>query len=58
MSMIKDEDDKNEIEQYFLERYKNASFRVVPGHWPDFKSKDDVDTWINLMEKMFDVYFE
>jgi L-arabinose isomerase len=35
-----------EIETYFAEQYKKAKFTVVPGHWPDFKSKEEVDKWI------------
>lgn len=35
-----------EVYKYFMEQYQNAKFRVVPGHWPDFQSKMEVDTWI------------
>lgn len=37
---------KKEIEEYFVLKYKDANFRVVPGHWPDFKTKEEVDEWI------------
>ena len=40
----------DEIKRYFLERYEKASFRVVPGHWPDFESREAVDRWIEAME--------
>jgi L-arabinose isomerase len=43
---------EKEIEQYFMEKYKKASFRMVPGHWPDFKTKEEVDKWIDFMESM------
>ena len=33
------ENDLTEVENYFWEQYKKASFRVVPGHWPEFKAK-------------------
>lgn len=45
--------DKKEIEKYFFEKYEKANFRVVPGHWPDFKSKAQVDIWIQFMEDVF-----
>lgn len=44
--------------KYFLERYRKCDFRVVPGHWPDFKSKEDVDQWIQSNEKLSDAIFE
>ena len=44
----------DEVWKYFLERYRKCDFRVVPGHWPDFKSKEDVDKWIQFMEKLSD----
>ena len=42
----------DEVWKYFLERYRKCDFRVVPGHCPDFKSKEDVDKWIQFMEKL------
>lgn len=50
----------SEVEKYFKEKYSKADFRVVPGHWPDFKTKEDVDYWIMIMElmnKQFNDYF-
>ncbi|HAQ41551.1 MAG TPA: hypothetical protein DCM73_12465 [Clostridiales bacterium] len=49
-----------EIEKYFVERYKKCGVRVVPGHWPEMKTKEDVDRWIELLKKseeMLDVLF-
>ena len=48
----------DEVWKYFLKKYEKAGFRVVPGHWPDFKSKEDVDRWIHLMEEMGRFYLE
>lgn len=28
-----------EIEDYFMEQYNKANFKVVPGHWPEMKTK-------------------
>lgn len=41
-----------DIQEYFSEKYKGASFRVVPGHWPNFQSKEEVDRWIDNMEAL------
>ena len=38
----------DEIKAYFAEQYQEAKFRVVPGHWPDFKSKEEVEQWIKF----------
>ena len=44
----------DEVWKYFFEQYRKCDFRVVPYHWPDFKSKEDVDKWIQFMEKLSD----
>ena len=44
----------DEVWKYSLEQYRKCDFRVTPGHWPDFKSKEDVDKWIQFMEKLSD----
>lgn len=38
-----------DIKKYFFEQYKKQEFRVVPGHWPDFRTKKEVDDWISMM---------
>ena len=48
----------DEVWKYFWEKYRKCDFRVVPGHWPDFKSKEDVDKWIQSNEKLSDAIFE
>lgn len=48
----------DEVWRYFIGQYEKCSFRVVPGHWPDFKSKEDVDKWIQVSEKISNVLFE
>lgn len=44
----------DEVWKYFCARYRKCDFCVVPYHWPDFKSKADVDKWIQFMEKLSD----
>jgi hypothetical protein len=43
---------RDEVMTYFFERYERASFRVVPGHWPNFKTKEEVDEYIDTTEKI------
>jgi len=43
-----------EIRKYFLEKYFAQDMRVVPGHNPDFKSKEEVDEWIKTLETIKD----
>lgn len=42
----------NEVMEYFAEQYEKADFRVVPGHWPSFNSKEEIDDWLNVMKNM------
>jgi hypothetical protein len=42
----------NDVKSYFFKKYKNSHIRVVPGHWPDFKSKKEVNNWFLLLESM------
>ncbi|MCD3223813.1 hypothetical protein [Clostridium botulinum] len=37
-----------EVRTYLDKQYSAANFTVVPGHWPDFKSKKQVDKWIKV----------
>lgn len=49
------------LEKYFFSKYKKANFRVVPGHWPDFKSKEEIDRWFEdfkILQKSFEDCFE
>ena len=41
-----------DVAQYFQEQYAKSNVRVVPGHWPDFKSKQAVDDWISFLQKV------
>jgi hypothetical protein len=43
---------KKDVYDYFIQQYEKASFRVVPGHWPDFESKEKVDRWIKMTQDM------
>ena len=41
-----------EVSKYFQKQYKELGVRVVPGHWPDFKSKAEVDKWIEQKRQL------
>lgn len=45
-----------EIQNYFKQQYAKSSVKVVPGHWPDFQPKEEVDRWIGGLNEM-DVFF-
>jgi nitrogen regulatory protein PII-like uncharacterized protein len=47
---------KKDVYDYFIQQYEKASFRVVPGHWPDFESKEDVDKWIKMTQDMLNFF--
>lgn len=42
----------SDVEQYFLEQYTALGLKVVPGHWPDFKTREEVDLFIEDMNAM------
>jgi hypothetical protein len=48
----------DDVKKYFFEKYKKANFRVVPGHWPDFKNIEEVDKWFELMRKISKAFNE
>jgi hypothetical protein len=47
-----------EVSDYFREQYGKASFRVVPGHWPDFATKEEVDKWLKMVQAMGDFFID
>lgn len=46
----------NELKNYINEKYKPASFSVVPGHLPNFKSKAEVDEYFETTEAIMEVF--
>ena len=48
----------DEVYEYFLERYQKAKFRVVPGHCPNFKSKEHVDKWFKFVDDIMSTAFK
>lgn len=49
---------KKDVYDYFIQQYEKASFRVVPGHWPDFATKEEVDRWIKMTQDMLNFFSE
>jgi len=41
-----------DVEEYFCEQYAALGLKVVPGHWPDFKTRGEVDLFIEDMKEM------
>lgn len=48
--------DRLDVMAYFFEKYEKANFSVVPGHWPDFKTKEEVDEYMDANEKIIEVF--
>lgn len=44
--------ENDEVRKYFHEEYAKINIQVVPGHWPNFKTKEEVDKWIKCMKKL------
>lgn len=42
----------DEARKYFYEEYKKIDINVTPGHFPNFKTIEEVDKWISFMEKV------
>lgn len=40
----------DDLRSYINERYEKSPVRVVSGHTPDFKSKEEVDDYFNQVE--------
>jgi hypothetical protein len=45
-----------EIKKYFFERYSAQDILVVPGHWPDFKGKAEVDEWLDCLRRIQGIF--
>lgn len=48
-------DKRDEAQNYFVKIYPTLEFAVVPGHWPDFETVEQVDEWIEMQMKMREV---
>ncbi len=42
----------SDVEEYFIEQYAALGLKVVPGHWPDLKTRGEVDLCIEDMRAM------
>lgn len=43
-----------EVKEYARKRIEETGIIMVPGHYPVFKSKEDVDSWIEDCEKLIE----
>ncbi len=46
-----------ELKDYANKRIEESGIVMVPGHYPVFESKEHVDKWIEINQKVFDLYF-
>lgn len=47
-----------ELKDYANKRIEESGIRMVPGHYLVFESKEDVDKWIEMKQRAFEMYFE
>ena len=40
------------VKAYFNEQYSKTGICVVPGHWPDFQTKQEVDRWLEIVQAL------
>lgn len=45
-------EDMRSVANRFKERTENSSFKLVPGHYPDFTTAEEVDEWFDNWERM------
>lgn len=46
----------DDLENYIKEKCETALISRVPGHMPAFKSKAEVDLFVDMLEKAFERY--
>lgn len=46
-----------ELKDYANKRIEESGIVMVLGHYPVFESKEQVDKWIEITQKAFEMYF-
>lgn len=46
----------DEVKEYAEKRILESNIRMVPGHYPDFKSKEHVDMWLKMSHAAFELH--
>ncbi|WP_161485925.1 hypothetical protein [Thermoanaerobacter sp. YS13] len=49
---------EREICKYFMKRLKEEKIQILPGHYPELKTKEEVDKWISIIKKSFEDFFK
>lgn len=49
---------REDAKEYFIQEYLKQDIRVVPGHWPDFATKEEVDDWLEKQNKHYKLFDE
>lgn len=39
-----------DVADYFEQQYNAQPIKVVPGHWPNMYTKEDVDKWLKTLD--------
>jgi len=48
---------EKEVHKYFIKKLKEERIRILPGHYPELKTKEEVDKWISIIKKSFEDFF-
>ena len=43
---------EEEVYKYFIKRLKEEEINILPGHYPRFKTKKEVDKWFYIIKKI------
>lgn len=43
-----------DVKEYYNKKLQETGIRMVPGHYPVLKTKEEIDKWFSMWEKMFD----
>jgi len=49
---------EREIRKYFTKRLKEEEIQILPEHYPELKTKEEVDKWIRIIKKSFEDFFK
>jgi hypothetical protein len=49
---------ERKIRKYFVKRLKEEGIQILPGHYPELKTKEEVDKWIRIIKKSFKDFFK
>jgi len=49
---------EKEVYDYFAKKLKEEGIRILPGHYPKLKTKEEVDKWFHIIKQSFKDFFK